>query len=133
MNDSSAMLKSLNTQIESTKKEILATTEARVTLKSQDDFLVQKLRAFESSIAAARSEIEKLKKSEKKRDKLLVSEHCLLRYLERVKGLDIDGLKEEILVHEVTSSYNSFGDGKYPHPSGGRVIVKDGMVITFEN
>lgn len=133
MNDSSALLKSLNSQIDQTKRDLQCIVVEREEIKSRDDFLRQKIQAFESSIAAAKRKIEELKKSEKKKDRLLVSEHCLLRYLERVKGLDIEKLKEEILVHEVVSSYNSFGDGKYPHPSGGRVIVKDNTAITFEN
>ena len=43
-----------------------------------------------------------------------VSDHALVRYLQRVKGIDIDALKEEMIEENVVRCYSALGDGVYP-------------------
>lgn len=75
----------------------------------------------------------KTKREQKKQAnkiKLLVTDHAIIRYLERVIGLDIETIKCKILcdcshadIVEVSSSYTVLKDSH-------KLIVRDGKVIT---
>ena len=60
----------------------------------------------------------------------IVSEHALIRYLERAMDLDLEQLKSEILTPEVTKQIKIMGNGKFPLGNGLRVVVKDNVVTT---
>jgi DNA repair ATPase RecN len=73
-------------------------------------------------------EIERLKGSQ--RD-FIVSEHAIIRYIERVMGIDLDTLKEEILPEVVMAQARILGNGVYPASCGKhRVKIRDGVVVT---
>lgn len=60
-----------------------------------------------------------------------VSDHAVLRYLERVKGVDIESLKNEILSEPVLKMVKTLGgNGKYPN-SGFKLVMKDNTVVTI--
>jgi len=62
-----------------------------------------------------------------------VSEHAILRYLERVKELNIEEIEKEILNDDVLELIEKLGgSGKYPNNNGFRVVMKDNMVVTIE-
>lgn len=63
---------------------------------------------------------------------LIVSEHALLRYIERVMGIDLESVKQGI-VEQATPQYDLFGrvDGKYPIECG-RVVVSNNTIVTVE-
>lgn len=65
-----------------------------------------------------------------KRDVLdMVSAHAIIRYLERTVGLDIDGLKRQIIAdHEPT--IKNFMTCKI-ETINGTLVVKDGVVVTI--
>lgn len=64
--------------------------------------------------------------------KLKVSEHAILRYLERVKGIDLDLVQLEILSPKVMAMVEKLGqNGSYPS-DGFQVVMKDGTVITVK-
>ena len=53
---------------------------------------------------------------------LRVSDHALLRYMERVLGLDIQACKKEIITQDI----------KNAHKTGARKLFKDGLTYIFE-
>ena len=74
-----------------------------------------------------------------------ISDHALLRYLERRYGLDVEALAKEVLPDTVLALVDEFGDGNYTVPpaesdrnddsgrktsKGHEVIVRDGVVVT---
>jgi hypothetical protein len=61
----------------------------------------------------------------------VVSEHAILRYLERVKGVDIAAIQAEILSADVIEQIKVIGSGKFPQ-DGYHVVVRKGTVITVE-
>ena len=75
-------LKSRKTRLEVDLKELVTQLTE---LKRQQDKTANQL----SSVS---QEIKRLQSSD-----IIVSEHAILRYLERAKGLDIEAIKEEIL------------------------------------
>lgn len=62
----------------------------------------------------------------------VISEHALLRYLERAKGVDMDQLRTEVLTPELVAMIKTIKSGKVPMPGGLRAIVKNSVVVTIE-
>lgn len=58
-----------------------------------------------------------------------VSDHAVVRYLERVKGINIDALREEMVQNSMALCYTRLGDGVYPGTTY-RLVVRNSMVIT---
>lgn len=71
----------------------------------------------------------------KLRSQPVVTEHAILRYLERVHGVNIRAIEQEIINSETLKMVNDFGYGpaKIPHSSKKcRLVVSDKTVITIE-
>lgn len=59
-----------------------------------------------------------------------ISEHAILRYLERVKGIDIPEIEKEILTDDVLSFVETLGgSGKYPIGNF-QIVMKDYTITT---
>ncbi len=96
-------------------------------LKKQKVSIGQEITAKNNQVIKVRNEIKKLNKKSKD---IIVSEHAILRYLERVKKIDLDLLCGEILTKEVIENYLQLGDGKYPINDEYKVVIKDNVVLT---
>lgn len=100
-------------------------------LTRERDNLEKQLADAQAAAAQAAAEIEALKNQG---GVVVVSEHAILRHLERVSGLDIEDVKRMVLPLEVERQVLKMGDGKYPVFEGGKlthtVVVKDGHVVT---
>ncbi len=60
-----------------------------------------------------------------------ISDHAILRYLERVKGIDIESIRMEILSPELMKIITTLGGtGKYPDKDY-KLILKDNKIITI--
>jgi uncharacterized coiled-coil DUF342 family protein len=60
---------------------------------------------------------------------IIVSEHAMLRYIERVLGIDLDELQKKILDENDIKSVRALGNCTYPK-DGFKLKIKDGKVIT---
>lgn len=60
-----------------------------------------------------------------------ITEHAILRYIERVIGINLEEIKAKILSGQVREMIQKLGSGKFP-ADGFRVVVKNGTVITVE-
>lgn len=62
---------------------------------------------------------------------ITVSEHAIIRYLQRVEGLDISKVKQSILTDKVKEMIETLGgSGKYPNQDF-QVVVKNHTVTTI--
>lgn len=60
-----------------------------------------------------------------------VSDHAIIRYLERVKGVDISEIKREILTPEICEYVSTLGgSGKFPAEEGFHIVMRNNTVIT---
>lgn len=59
-----------------------------------------------------------------------VSDHAILRYLERVLGIDVWAVKNQILNLNGRVTTGELGDGKYPVGNGHHAVVKNDVVVT---
>ena len=83
--------------------------------------------------AKAQQQLEHVKKeiTEATDTEPTVTEHAIIRYLERVMGLDLDNIRAEILCPGVTLQIKSFGSGKYPIGDGHKAVVKGQAVVSI--
>ena len=79
----------------------------------------------------AMEDLKKQINSVNKNGELKVSEHAIVRYLERVRGVDIAEIENEILNDSVVSYVSKLGgNGKFPN-GGYQVVIKDFTVTTI--
>jgi len=82
---------------------------------------------MKTRIDGFQKKIEKLK-AQKPKD-LIVSEHAMLRYIERVMGIDLQELQERILPPEKAMEVKAMGNCTYGMGDH-RLTVKDGVIVT---
>lgn len=65
--------------------------------------------------------------------KLKISDHALVRYLQRVEGLDTERIIASIISPVIIGYYSRFGDGTYPIDTGSniQVVIKDATIVTI--
>lgn len=74
-------------------------------------------------------ELQKSINSLSKNGKIKISEHAIVRYLERVKGINLSEIEKEILTEEVLELISKLGgSGKYP--IGNHQVVLSDFTIT---
>lgn len=61
----------------------------------------------------------------------MVTEHALLRYIERVYKVDLEELKKQILTPTLVSAIKTLGSGKYPLEGGGKAVVQGLNVVSI--
>lgn len=90
----------------------------------------KKQNLYKQKVAECESIYLQLKKL-RKHKLLQVSDHAVIRYLERVKGIDIDAVRKEIVNQQLVTNYTMLGDGELPLSDSVRAVVKHGTVITI--
>lgn len=58
-----------------------------------------------------------------------ISDHAILRYLERVKGVDIGAIRAEMTTPALAKA-DDFGCPVLIGRSGERLVIRDGIVVT---
>lgn len=81
-------------------------------------------------ISNLKKDIERLKLNNKG---FFISDHAILRYLERVEKVDIKKVKSLILTDNVCQLHKKLGNGEFPSDCGlFKVIIRDNKVITIK-
>lgn len=111
-------------QLESIKSELSAKLEG---LKHQKNNLDKEISTMNQNIKNITQKLEKIKEN----GDLIVSEHAIIRYVERVLGINADELAKKILSHEVEKQIEMLGNGTYPvNDNEFKIVVKDNVVVT---
>ena len=113
-------LKKLNTLQVKLQSEIEA-------IKIEREILNNKLQSAERNLGKIREEIKKLKEG----NKIIVSEHAMLRYIERVLGINLKEIEKRILTDEVKEQYKIVGNGRFPINDEFRALIRDHVVVTI--
>ena len=67
------------------------------------------------------------------RGTVVVTEHALLRYFERVMGFDLGAIRRELTPPGVVQIVTHLPNGRIPHPEiRCRLVVVDGVIVTLE-
>lgn len=67
------------------------------------------------------------------RDTLVISDHALLRWMERYLELDIEQFRNNVIPENVRKhivEHSKKADGKYPLDNDCMVVIKNGVVVT---
>jgi hypothetical protein len=96
-------------------------------IRRERQLINERLSVAERNLKNTEEELKKLKTG----NKIIVSEHAVLRYLERTMELDLKAVENEILSKEVVSQYRTLGNGKYPVSNGCKAVIKDNVVLTI--
>lgn len=70
------------------------------------------------------------KKGTSKGPILIVLDHAIVRYYERVVGLNIREVEKEILTDQLREQHRKLGDGVYPIGNKFRVVIKHNEIVT---
>jgi hypothetical protein len=95
-------------------------------IKRQRGLMGEQITLRNNQILKLDNEIKKLKS---KNDGLIVSEHAILRYLERVVGIDLEQIKSKIISEKTQTMIETLGNGTYPS-EGFKIKVVDNVVVT---
>ncbi len=114
-------LKSLKSRRDQAQRELKA-------LQDEANALNKKVRDAQGTISKLDRDINKLTQRNKN---IIVSEHAMLRYIERVMGMDMEKLKKQILPDLTQSQIRALGNGSYPVGKSHRVKVRDNTIITI--
>lgn len=115
------LIKQFRTQIENAKSD----NEA---LKSQMSDISKKMRLNNDKIEELTIKIKQIEGS----SNLKVSEHAVIRYLERVKGIDLQEVESEILNPLVIDLVSKLGgNGSYPIGEF-QAVFKNNVVVTIK-
>jgi hypothetical protein len=78
------------------------------------------------ALQAANRRIERIKGE----SEIVVSNHALLRFAERVLKIDFEEIKKSILSDQVLRLYKELGNGKYPNGTY-HVVIENNCVKTI--
>ena len=111
-------LKQLQVRLNNERNSFTVLKEEAADAQRKSNESLKKVRALEAEIASLTV------------DKIVVSEHALLRFVERVGGYDLNAISEAI-AKEIEPMVKSIGSGKFPIANGFRAVVKDKVVVTI--
>ena len=86
----------------------------------------QKRAAIKATIKELEERISKLTECAQ----IIVSEHAMLRYFERVGGFSLDEVNKIILSDNAIAMIREFGSGTFPTGNGFSVVVKNNTVVS---
>lgn len=112
-------------KLQSMKASIEAELES---LNVQENDLRRNINSKKITLKAINQRIDMLTKDS---EVLTVSEHAIIRYIERVLGINIDEVVEKILPSKEVELIKELGNGRYPIQNGEfKVVVRNGVVVT---
>ncbi len=88
----------------------------------------QKSADMKKGIAKLQSQINNL--VIKQPEGIVISDHARIRYLERVKGVNMDGVDKAILPEESAVIAKELGDCKINTPGGFKSVIRNSVVVT---
>lgn len=103
--------------------------------KSKREEILQEVRAKQRELSAEEQTIKDLQSQINKLDEksgLKVSEHAIIRYLERVEGLNVEEIQNKILTEDLLILTEKLG-GSGTYPIGEvQAVLKNNTVVTIK-
>ncbi len=97
-------------------------------LRNEIGRLSKKENELKLSMVTVRKQIDRITSTQP-----TISEHALLRYVERVLEIDLKELREKILSPKVVDIIKTVGSGRVPIDERFEVIVKNNVVVTIHD
>jgi chromosome segregation ATPase len=119
MSNDSSELKRLETKLKTMDNR-------RKTLNSSLYNMQQESSNLKKQIGEINTQISKIKN---KKDTFIISEHAMLRYIERIIGIDLTELQEKIIPSADINGIKAMGDCTVKR-DGFSIVIKDNTVVT---
>lgn len=109
----------------------------RSILKTELEDLKEQIISNQNKIVLKKQEIKDIDKkiNKLKSNKLEISDHAILRYLERIENIDInkikDRIKNELINEEIKNQVKILGNGIFPIKNNLKAVIKNNIVITI--
>lgn len=114
------LLKGLESQLHKVESEVALCKVELLSKQKEYDTLRKNLNTIKEKISKLTSNKE-----------IIISEHALLRYVERVLNIDVEEISNSILTDQFKTLVYTLGDGKIPLNNDFTAIVKDNVVTTI--
>lgn len=112
-----------------TKKSL---TTRKIKIESDIKVLKEDLKDIEVALYEKKKRLKKIKNELNNINiSPTVSEHAILRYLERKHGINIEEIRDNILTGTLTAQINNLHSGKFPIDNGFTAIVRDKCVVSI--
>lgn len=113
-------------QLESIKTKLQGEIEG---LKTQKSNISKEITLKQNHVQEIVKKIKIL--SQGKENEIIISEHAILRYIERVLAIPLEEINQKLLPDKLMEQIKILGDGSYPVEEGKyRIIVKDNVIVT---
>lgn len=104
-------------------------------LDAKRNIIIKEIESKQQEAANLKKEMGQIKNQidnlkSKASGNIIVSEHSLLRYIERVLGIDLKEIEYKILSDEDKQIVSALGNCTYPK-DGFKLKIKDGTVVTI--
>lgn len=110
-------LKALQVRLSKAEADAKTARETAADANRAADAAVKVVQRIKDQIAAASTEPQ-------------VTEHALLRYIERAYGVDLEEIRKQIMTPQMANAIRTLGSGKYPLPGGGKAVVKGLNIVS---
>ncbi len=101
-------------------------------LRAKEKLLNKEAGEFQNKLATTRNRIRNLEsRLVSLTSEIGVTDHAVLRFLERAMGFDIGAIKERILDDTTKKAIKSLGNGTYPITDGYTAVVRNNSIITI--
>ena len=115
-----------NTRIKSIQVQITKLEEEIRNYNLQLNDIQSNIASKRKQIKKHNKELTKLKQSSKD---IIISEHAIVRYVERVLKIDMDKLSKEIIGEDLKNTVTTLGNGTYPYKNH-FIRVVDNVIVT---
>ncbi|WP_456403519.1 hypothetical protein [Hydrogenimonas sp.] len=131
MDNKAAAYDGIAQEISRLKREIGVLHELVSHHQSQAQSTQSEIQMVQKRIEMLRDVSDNHVRSRSKCDGIVVTDHAVIRYLERVVGVDIGAVKRKISGGAVVKCAAAIGDGRYPIEPGVKAVVRGGKVVTI--
>lgn len=101
-------------------------------LQSKLERLHQEVNESKTEYSKTKAQIDKINNILSTSAKnLIVTEHALLKYIERFMDIDLEKIKKQIADKQIEDQAKTLGNGKYPTKDGLTLVVKNMTVVTL--
>lgn len=105
-------------------------------ITEEEDIIDRRIRELSEEKTRKQKQKKRLEYKKKRLESraLDISEHGLLRYMERVLKVDLGEMKKDILHPDVLQLIEKLGpNGTYPHPDGFSIVLRNNLIVTINN
>jgi hypothetical protein len=101
-------------------------------LEAENFVLKEKLNELNKKYKFNLDKIKDLKSKINNDKSLTLTEHAVLRYLERVEKINIEEIEKNIFSAQLLKCHSTLGNGRFPIKDNVFAVIKNNKIVTIE-